>query len=118
MDLLNPRIPVGNWAEDILDWMTTNLAWLFDFIKTVLTGFYDGLYFVLGKPVYLIIIVVFAALGWWISGWKLALFTLIGFYLIRAFDQWDNAMSTIALMLVAVVLALVIAIPLGIWAAR
>ncbi|WP_153503873.1 ABC transporter permease [Cumulibacter manganitolerans] len=118
MDFLNPRIPVGTWAEDVLDWMTEHLGWLFDFVKLVLTGFYDALYFVLGKPVYLVVIAAFAALAWWVSGWKLALFTVVGLYLIRAFDQWDNAMSTIALVLVAVVIALALAIPIGIWAAR
>lgn len=118
MDLLNPRIPVGEWAEDVLDWMTRNLAWFFDAVQVVLTGVYDGLYFVLSTPVYLVMIAIFTALAWWISGVKVAIFTAVGFYLIRAFDQWDNAMSTIALVLVAVLIALILAIPLGIWAAR
>ncbi|WP_106848961.1 proline/glycine betaine ABC transporter permease [Blastococcus sp. Marseille-P5729] len=118
MDLLNPRIPFGEWTDQALDWTTTNLAWFFDLVKAILTGFYDALYFLLSTPIYLVMIAVFAALAWWVTSWKLAVFTVIGFYLIRAFDQWDNAMSTIALVLVAVTIALLIAIPLGIWAAR
>ncbi len=118
MDILNPRIPVGDWINDILDWLTTHIAWLFDFIKIVLDGFYDGLNYVLATPSYLVIIVVLAVLAYFVRGWKFALATIIGFYLIRGFNQWENAMSTIALVLVAVVIALAIAIPLGIWAAR
>lgn len=118
MDILNPRIPVGEWIEDILDWLTTHVAWLFDFVKVVLEGFYDGLNYVLATPSYLIIIVVLAILAYFVRSWKFAVFAVIGFYLIRSFNQWENAMSTIALVLVAVVIALAISIPLGIWAAR
>ncbi|GAB3310969.1 ABC transporter permease subunit [Epidermidibacterium keratini] len=118
MDLLNPRIPLGDWIEDGIDWLTSNLGWLFDFIKLVLTGIYDGLYWVLSTPPYYVIILIFAALAFWIRGWRFALFTALGFYLIRAFNQWNNAMSTISLVIVAVLIALIIAIPLGILAAR
>ena len=43
---------------------------------------------------------------------------LIGFYLVRSMDQWNNTMQTLALVVVAVILALILAIPLGIWAAK
>ena len=33
-------------------------------------------------------------------------------------DQWNNTMQTLALVVVAVILALIVAIPLGIWAAK
>jgi glycine betaine/proline transport system permease protein len=117
-DVLNPRIPVGEWVDTALDWMTENLAALFDFFQMILEGFHEGLYLVLSQPPYYVIILVFAAIAWLASGWRLALFTVIGFYLIRAFDQWNNAMNSIALVLVAVVIAILISIPLGIWAAR
>lgn len=117
-DVLNPRIPLGDWVDRALDWMTENLAVIFDFIQMVLKGFHEGLYFVLSQPPYYLTMVVFAAIAWLASGWRLAVFTLIGFYLIRAFDQWNNAMNSIALVLVAVVIAVLLSIPLGIWAAR
>ena len=117
-DIVNPRIPVGAWVDDALDWMTENLAALFDFIQLFLEGFHEALFYGLGQPPYYVIIVLFAIVAWLASGWRLALFTVIGFYLIRAFDQWNNAMNSIALVLVAVVLAIVLSVPLGIWAAR
>ncbi len=118
MDVLNPRIPVGQWIADVLDWLAAHVAWLFDFVKVVLDGFYNGLNYVLATPSYLVVIVVLAVLGYFARSWKFAVFTIIGFYLIRGFNQWENAMSTIALVLVAVAIALAISIPLGIWAAR
>ena len=115
---LNPRLPVGEWVDAMIDWLTDNFKPFFDAIQFILQGFYEGLFFILSAPIYLIILGVFVVLAFFVSGWRLALFTLIGFYLIRAFDQWENAMSTIALVLVAVIIALVVSIPLGILAAK
>lgn len=121
MSLLNPRIHLGDAVENGFNWITEHASWLFDAIKTVITGFYDALDNALSSPPYYVIILIFTALallaGGLRKGWPLAVFTLIGFYLIRAFDQWNNAMSTIALVLVAVIIALVIAIPIGILSA-
>ncbi|WP_134323981.1 ABC transporter permease [Cumulibacter soli] len=118
MDVLNPSIPFGDWVSDAIDWITSTFSAVFDFIKLVLEGFHEGLFWILSEPPYYVIILVFAALAWWGRGWQLAVFTAVGFYLIRGFDQWTNAMNTIALVIVSVVIALLIAIPLGIWAAR
>ena len=79
---------------------------------------YDGLNLVLSKPLYLVMMVILAAIGWACANWKVGLFALIGFYLVRAMDQWNNTMHTLSLVVVAVILALILAIPLGIWAAK
>lgn len=117
-DPLNPRLPVGNWAETGIDWAKDNIGFIFEAVEWFLASFYGLLLTILGTPVYLIMIVVFALLAWLVSSWKLAVFALIGFYLIRAFDQWDNAMMTLSLVVVAVLFALLISIPLGILAAK
>lgn len=116
--VLNPRIRFGEWVNDGIRWWQDNVAWLFDAIQWVLGSFYNLLNSGLQAPLYLITILILAGLAWWASSWRLAVFTVIGFYLIRAFNQWDNAMSTIALVLVAVTVALLLSIPLGIWAAK
>lgn len=117
-DFLNPRIPLGSWIESFFTWFQHWFEWLISFVNFVVGGLYDGLTAVLSAPLYLIMIVILAAIAWLCASWKVALFTLIGFYVIRAVDQWDNAMSTLSLVVVAVVLALILAIPLGIWAAK
>lgn len=122
MSFVNPRIHVGDAIESAFNWLTDHAGWLFDAIKTVITGLYDAFNTVLSSPPYYVMIVIFAALALlaagWRQGWKLALFAVIGFYFIRAFDQWVNAMNTIALVLVSVIIALIIALPIGILAAR
>lgn len=118
MDFMNPRLPLGTWVSDLLDWITSTFQWLLDFVNVVLGGLYDFLYLIFSSPVYLVMIVILAVVAYFAAGWKVALFTLIGFYFVRALDQWDNTMSTLALVIVAVIVALIIAIPLGILAAK
>ncbi|AMS06323.1 ABC transporter permease subunit [Acidipropionibacterium acidipropionici] len=117
-NFLSPRIPIGTWIESFFNWFQGAFDWLISFINVVVGGLYNGLEVVLAKPLYLVMIVILAAIAWLCASWKVAVFTVIGFYVIRAVDQWENAMNTLALVLVAVVIALIIAIPLGIWAAK
>ncbi|MFD4993458.1 ABC transporter permease [Cellulosimicrobium cellulans] len=117
-DTLVPRISLGEWVDTFVDWMTTTFRPLFRFVKDVLVGIYDVLDTVLSSPPFWVVAVALAALAFFAKGWKLALGSLVGFVVIAGVDQWDNAMDTLALVLLSAVLALLVAIPLGIWAAR
>ena len=44
---------------------------------------------------------VLVALAFWSKGWKLAVGALVGFAVIVGVDQWENAMATLALVIVA-----------------
>jgi glycine betaine/proline transport system substrate-binding protein len=94
------------------------MSWLFDAIKTVVEGMYDGINAVLTAPEPLLLAGILAVLAWWLRGLVAGVLAFAGFLLIDSLDLWDRAMSTLALVLVATVIALVISIPLGIWAAR
>lgn len=117
---MNPivRIPIGDAAEAVVDWLTATFPALFSVIKTVLTSAYDGLDWVLVTPPFWALILVLAALATWAKGWRLGVAAVVGLLLIYGMNQWNNAMHTLALVLLAAVLALLVAIPLGILAAR
>ena len=53
-----------------------------------------------------------------LSGLRLSLLTTACLLLMGLFGLWDESMVTLALMLIAVLLSLIMGIPLGIWAAR
>lgn len=112
------RIPVGEWVEGVVDWIRDNFEGFFDLIALVVRflvdGLTDGLLFV---PVP-VAIVLFALLGWLFRSWQMGLGTALSFTLIVAMNLWTPAMQTLSLVLVATLVALVIAIPLGIWSAR
>ena len=114
----NLRLPLGAWVEALLDFIGAVFGWLFDAIALALGAIYEGLDWVLVTPPFWLIIIALAALAYWVKGWKLALGTALGLFLIVLLDQWENAMDTLALVLVAAAIAIIISIPVGIWAAR
>ena len=60
--------------------------------------FYEGLDWVLTTPPFWAVIIVLAALAFWLKGWKLSLGSIVGFLLIYGMNQWDNAMNSLALV--------------------
>ena len=113
-----PGIPVGSWAELIIRWIQNNLNGFLDAIAHAGNQINDSLTDVLLIASPLVMVVIFALIAWVVKSWKLAVGTVITFLLIISMNQWENAMETLALVIVATATALIIAIPLGIWAAR
>lgn len=64
------------------------------------------------------IMLVVAALAWMVAGWRLAFISVAGLVLIGLMGMWDKSMDTMSQVIVAVIISIVIAIPLGILAAR
>jgi glycine betaine/proline transport system permease protein len=59
-----------------------------------------------------------AAVAWLAGGWRLALVAAGGLALIGFMGMWDKSMDTLSQVIVAVVITVLIAIPLGILASR
>ena len=117
-DAVVPRIPVGEGIETVFDWVDDNLGGFFQAVRDVVLGATDGLADLLNSPAPLVLVVLFALLAWLVKDWKFAIVSLLGLAFIISVDQWENAMTTLALVLIATFIALVIAIPLGIAAAK
>lgn len=117
-DPLEPDVPVGNWIESGIDWLIDTFSIVFDAIRTGLTGAFDAMTWLLSTPHFLIMIALFAGLGWLVRSWKLTLFAVVAFYLIEAIGMWGAAMTTLAMVLVAATISVILSIPLGIWAAK
>jgi glycine betaine/proline transport system substrate-binding protein len=113
-----PRIHLGDWVDSGVDWLVGHLSWLFDAVKAVMEGMYDGLDTLLAAPQPLLMAGILAVVAWWLRGLLAGVLAFAGFALVDSLDLWDRAMSTLALVLVATVIALVISLPLGVWAAR
>jgi len=112
------RIPLGTWVKEFISFLQDYLGGLFDFIALVFTAIYDGATWLFTEPPGWVIIVVLALIAFLAKGWKLAVGTVLGLVLIMTVAQWENAMLTLALTIVSVLIATAIAIPVGIWAAR
>lgn len=112
-----PNIPVADWFNSIVDWLRDHLQLLWDFItlvvETCVDFLTDALTFLPPWGVFLILTVI----AFFVRSWKMALFTLIAFGLIDGMGYFTQTMETLAQVLFAAVIALMIAIPLGILAA-
>ncbi|MFD8985735.1 ABC transporter permease/substrate binding protein [Streptomyces sp. NPDC059564] len=113
-----PRLHLGAWADSTVDFLQRHLSWLFDAISALVTGLYDGLDAVLSAPAPLLFAGILAVAAWWLRGLLAGLLAFAGFALVDSVALWDEAMSTLSLVLVATLVTLVFALPLGVWASR
>lgn len=115
-----PKLPIGDAVEYIVDWIDTYFGWLLDAISFVLEIFVGAIKdLLLFVPSFLIIIII-AAAGWYVSNrdWKMPVLIAAGLLLVQNMRLWPEAMETLALVISSTVIALIIAIPLGIAASR
>ncbi|MGA5196980.1 ABC transporter permease/substrate binding protein [Streptomyces exfoliatus] len=113
-----PKLPLGEWVDSSVDWLQAQFSWLFDAVSTGVTGLYDGIDAVLSAPQPLLFAGILAVVAWWLRGLAAGVLAFAGFALVDSVQLWDEAMATLSLVLVATLVTLVIAVPLGIWAAR
>ncbi|WP_193597525.1 ABC transporter permease [Microbacterium sp. YJN-G] len=112
------RIPIGEWGKFVVDWIRDNLDWLTDAISAFVGFLVNGLAEMLVAPPAFVMIAVFALIAWVVRSWQLAVGTALMFFVILGIDQWETSMQTLALVLIATLVTVAIAVPLGIWAAR
>ena len=113
-----PQIPLSKWVNAILFWVIDNFGGFFSALSSVIDGVVGGLSFVLTLPPPLVMIAVFTVLAFFLSGWRIAIFTVIGLLLVDSLGLWELTMTTLALILVATTVCLAIGIPIGIIAAK
>jgi glycine betaine/proline transport system permease protein len=115
---LIPKIPLAEWTENVVDWVTDSFEGVFDFISAAVDLIVGVLQFALTSPPALLTVAVLAVIAYFAAGWRVALFTLLGLLFVISLDLWDAAMFTLALVLAAAAVALAIGIPIGIVAAK
>jgi glycine betaine/proline transport system permease protein len=113
-----PDIPLGRWVADLIDWLLATVPWLFDAVSAVMQVLVDGLTDALATPPPVVWLVVFTLVALLVRGWGLALYTVLAFLLVISLELWVETMQTLALVLVAAVIATAIGVPIGILAAR
>ncbi len=109
------QIPLAEWIDKGMAWILQNWSAFFD-------GISDGMLYVLLNIEHFLLwvpwiaVVVFVALSaWWaLRRWWAGLLFAGFLMIIGALGHWDMAMMTLAIIIAAVVLSLVIGIPTGI----
>jgi glycine betaine/proline transport system permease protein len=127
--LTDYKIPIGAGAKQAVDWLTTNLKLFFDFVAMVLNACINAMLFILQAPYLkgtafadyypLLMILVFTAVAWLMRrSIGIAAFTFFGLLVIYNQGYWKETMETLALVLAATAVSMIVGIPIGIASAR
>ena len=111
-------IPFDDWTNSAIDSIVTNFRDVFLVAKVpidiVLKAIESFLLFL--NPYVVILFFVLMALQF--ATKKLAIGTLISFFIIGFIGAWEESMITLALVLTAVFFSILIGLPMGIWSAK
>jgi glycine betaine/proline transport system permease protein len=111
-------IDIGNMFEIVIEWLTDHGEGVFDLIALVIEAVVAGFRAVLLFPNPWLTIAVFTAIAYKVAKIRVAIFSVIGLGLVQYMGLWDATMESLALVLTAVVMALAVGVPLGIWASK
>lgn len=112
-----PRIPLGDWIEGGLDFLTSEYSMvtrgISRFTQTGINALNDGL---MWMPAWALMALI-GLLCWRLSGIRLAIGAVLGLVLIWNLELWDPMIESLTLVVIATFVAVLIALPLGIFAA-
>jgi len=112
------RIPLGGAIETGIDFFVEHFSFATRAFSDVTE---NGMDIMVNMMMFFppwVLILIFTGLAWYLSRKiSVGLFTLIGLMLIWNMELWEPTISTIALIIIAVLFAIIIGIPLGILSA-
>ncbi|MFW5722796.1 MAG: ABC transporter permease [Desulfohalobiaceae bacterium] len=117
-DFEDPIIPMEDWIESGVGWLVTNYRPQFQLIKWPVQKTLWSIDAFLNWLHPAAFLVIFGIIAWRIAGWKISLFSLLTFFLVGVLGMWSQTMTTLAMVISAVVFCAVVGIPLGILASR
>lgn len=115
-------IPLGEWLSDGSEWLVNSLVMytsgFFDVIQMPIQWLLGALDTTLNAVPWPLIVLGALALGWWNSGRNVGILAAVGLTLTGFLGYWELTMTTLAMVLTALLFSVVIGVPLGIWASR
>ena len=114
-----PDVPVDAWVTSAINWLRTTFAGFFDAVAELLRQLLNGMYQVLVLPHPLLLTAILVAIAWLsVRRWVVLPVATAGLLLVQAMDLWTDMLQSLAVVLVASAVAVVVGVPLGILAAR
>lgn len=113
-----PEVPLEDWTNSASEYITDTFEGFFDIVQDGLGGIVDVSVAVLLFPPELVMVGILSLIAYFIAGWRVAVFSVLGFLLIISLRLWEVSMESLALVLASTVVALAIGIPLGILVAQ
>ena len=117
--LTDYKIPVGDAASAVFEWVRDNGEVVLDALSTFMETMIDAILWILQGPPELIVILTFVAITYALQrNWKTALFVFAGFLFILNQDYWEETTESLTLVLSSCLVCMAIGVPIGIYAAH
>ncbi|MEM6616963.1 MAG: choline ABC transporter permease subunit [Pseudomonadota bacterium] len=117
--LTENKIPVGQTARAVFDWLQDNGAWFFDGLSDGLEALVDAILWAFQTPHPLFVIAAFCALTWFLQrSWKTVALIALGFLFVLNQGYWEETTESLTLVLSACVVCMGLGVPIGIAAAH
>jgi glycine betaine/proline transport system permease protein len=111
-------IPLRDWIDTGIDWLVANFRPFFRAMREPVGYVLDGVEAVLTNTPSVIVLILILIIAVWIAGWRIGLFSAISMAILGFVGIWDVTMTTLSLVITAVLFCTITGIPLGILAAR
>ncbi|KZR60668.1 Glycine betaine transport system permease protein OpuAB [Prochlorococcus marinus str. MIT 1327] len=110
--------PVGEGMSRFVDWLLNHAQPIFLVIDSAINGLAGAIEQILSVPAPWLLAPLIAILAAWRVSFSFAILSLLGLNLVLFMGLWPPMISTLALIIAASLLALIIGIPIGIFSAR
>lgn len=118
LDFDKHKIPLEKIIEQAVDWLVANYRPQFQAIKWPVEKTLNGIDGLLQIVPPIVIIAAIFLIAWRMASWKVGIFGVVTFLLIGFLGFWEDAMTTLAMVISAVIFCVVVGIPMGVIAAR
>ena len=108
--------PFDSTVDSALEWLMDNGEWLFSALNSGLKSAYETVQWCIAFAPYYVIALMVALIGWRIVGLRFAILAGGALVFCNLMGLWPQTVSTLALVLTATLLALLVAVPLGVLA--
>lgn len=119
MDIFDKKlIDLDVWIQNVVDPLALEFRPFFQTMKWPIEQTLNAFEtFLIGAP-HLVFLLLVGLITWQLSNARLGILVVCGFTLIGVIGVWKAAMTTLSLIITAVIFCVIIGIPIGIWAAK
>jgi glycine betaine/proline transport system permease protein len=117
--LVQHKIPLGDWIKGLVELLNDHAAGFFNLISWALGGFIEGLIGFLQAWPPLLLIAAIAAIGWLLQrSWQIVALVVVSLLIIMNLGYWKETIETLALVVTATAVSMLLGVPLGVAAAH
>ncbi|MEL5941263.1 glycine/betaine ABC transporter permease, partial [Tetragenococcus halophilus] len=103
LDFLQQQIPLAQWIDAGVDWLTQHLSGLFSFLQTVGQAVMDFMTNTLSAVPPLLLMVLLAITAYFIfhRKWWIPIIAFLGLLLIYNQEMWQDLLNTVTLVIIS-----------------